>query len=99
MPGNRRVPRPTIWLYRLRILVGRSTTTQSTEGQSHPSVRSMELHKTLYRPSLNSRRTWARSALPPLTSAARKPWLLRMSRNFWEVFTRGRNTTVFRSPQ
>ena len=27
--GDRRVPRPTIWLYRLRTLVGRSTTTVS----------------------------------------------------------------------
>ena len=41
------VPRPTIWLYRLRTLVGRSTTTQSTLGQSQPSVSSMLLHSTL----------------------------------------------------
>ena len=46
-PGCSRVPRPTIWLYRLLILVGRSTTMQSTDGQSHPSVSSIELHSTL----------------------------------------------------
>ena len=59
MPGERRVPRPTIWLYRLRTLVGRSTTTQSTEGQSQPSVSSMELHSTLYLPASKSASTCA----------------------------------------
>ena len=44
--GLRRVPRPTICTYRLRTFVGRRTTTQSTLGQSQPSVSSMELHST-----------------------------------------------------
>ena len=94
--GDRRVPRPTIWLYRLRTLVGRSTTMQSTLGQSQPSVSSMLLHRTLYLPFEKSDRISARSSLCPFTSAARNPLLLRMSRNFWLVLISGRNTTVFR---
>ena len=82
LPGNSRVPRPTIWLYRLRTLVGRRTTTQSTLGQSQPSVSSMELHRTLYFPPSKSLRTSARSWLLPLTSAARNPWALSRRQNF-----------------
>ena len=99
LPGESRVPRPTIWLYRLRTLVGRSTTTQSTEGQSQPSVSSMELHSTLYLPASKSASTCLRSSLWPLTSAARKPWAFSRSRNFWLVLISGRNTTVLRSLQ
>ncbi len=98
-PGCSLVPLPTIWLYRLRTRVGRSTTMQSTDGQSQPSVRSMELHRTLYSPLSNASRISARSLLSPLTSAALNPRSVRMSRNFRLVFTRGRNTTVFRSVQ
>ena len=99
LPGESRVPRPTIWLYRLRTLVGRSTTTQSTLGQSQPSVSSMELHSTLYLPASKSASTALRSVLWPLTSAARNPWEFSRSRNFWLVLMRGRNTTVLRPLQ
>ena len=99
LPGNRRVPRPTIWLYRLRTLVGRSTTTQLTLGQSQPSVSSILLHSTLYSPRSNAARISARSGDSPFTSAARKPREHRISRNFWLVLTSGRNTTVLRSAQ
>ena len=80
--GLSRVPRPTIWQYRLRTFVGRSTTMQSTEGQSHPSVSNIELQSTLYLPASKSAKISARSGLLPLTSAARNPLWLRMSRNF-----------------
>lgn len=80
-------------------MVGRSTTTQSTLGQSQPSVSNMELHSTLYFPASKSVRISLRSALWPLTSAARKPLALSRSRNFWLVLMRGKNTTVLRPAQ
>ena len=52
--GDNRVPRPTIWQYRLRTFVGRRTTMQFTDGQSQPSVRSIELQSTLYFPASKS---------------------------------------------
>ena len=96
-PGARRVPRPTIWLYKARTFVGLNTTTQSTVGQSHPSVNSIELHNTLYLSLSKSSRTSARSLDSPLTSAALNPLALRISRNFCDVLTSGKKTTVFLS--
>ena len=96
-PLCNRVPRPTIWLYKARDLVARRTIMQSTDGQSHPSVRSILLHRTLYFPSSKSLRTSALSWLLPFTSAALKPYLRRYRQNFLLVSTRGKNTTVFRS--
>ena len=96
--GLRRVPRPTIWQYSERTLVGRSTTTQSTLGQSQPSVSSIELQSTAPPPaSSNAASVSARSALSPLTSIARKPLASRIPRNFCDVLTSGRKTTVLRS--
>ena len=51
LPGERRVPRPTIWQKRDRTFVALRTQTQSTSGQSHPSVRSMELRTTVPGPA------------------------------------------------
>ena len=73
--------------------------TQSTDGQSHPSVKSMELHSTLYLSAAKSASTFSLSALLPLTSAARNPLLLRIAVNFCDVLISGRNTTVLRSLQ
>ena len=96
-PGNSRVPLPTACWYRLRTFVGRSITTQSTLGQSHPSVSSMLLHSTEYLPASKSFSISARSGLFPFTSAAFIPISFSSSQNRCDVWIRGRNTTVFRS--
>ena len=95
--GLRRVPRPTICTYRLRTLVARSTTTQSTLGQSQPSVSSIELHSTEPGPAASKRASVsARSGLSPLTSMASKPRFASAAANFLDVATSGRNATVLR---
>ena len=76
-------------------LVGLSTITQSTDGQSHPSVSSILLHRTLYLLLSKSFKISARSSLLPLTSAALNPWRFNISLNFCDVFTSGRKTTDF----
>ena len=98
--GLRRVPRPTIWTYRLRTLVGRSTTMQSTLGQSQPSVSSIELHSAEPGPAASKAASVSdRSALSPLTSLAANPRSARIRANFLDVATSGRKTTVLRSMQ
>ena len=62
-------------------------------------MRSIELQRTLYSSLSNASRISARSRLSPFTSAALNPFSFRISRNFWLVFTKGRNTTVFLSWQ
>ena len=64
-------------------------------GQSQPSVSSILLHSTLYLPASKSRSTSARSPLSPFTSAARKPLLSRISRNFCDVFISGKEHNRF----
>lgn len=95
-PSHRRVPRPTICAYRLRLLVGRKQMIQSTVGQSQPSVRSIAFGSALYSPLSNPFRTSFRSADAPLTSAVLKFRLLRILHSLLLIRTRGVKMTVFR---
>ena len=90
LPLQIRVPRPTIWLKRTWLLVGRKMYTQSTEGSSHPVVRSEALHITR-----QSERRAARSF--PSTWTAFNPMSRQSLQKSLLVSTRGKNTTVFLS--
>ena len=91
-PGDNLVPRPTIWQYSDRIFVGLSTTTQSHDGQSHPSVNSIALQSTAPGPALsNQSRISFLSVLVPLTSFA--PGIIPVSS--CAMLISGQNTTVF----
>ena len=94
LPGCNLVPLPIICAYKLRIFVGRSTTTQSTDGQSHPSVKSIALQRTEPLPALsNHSRTSFRSELFPFTSLA--PGIIPASS--CAILISGQKTTVFLS--
>ena len=91
-PGNSLVPLPIIWQYRLRTLVGLKTTTQSHDGQSHPSVSNMALHRTAPGPALSNHSSVSfLSGLVPFTSLA--PGI--RSASSCAMLISGQNTTVF----
>ena len=81
-PSQSLVPRPTICEYNALTFVGLNTTTQSTLGQSQPSVNSIELHNTLYFPLSKSCKTSVLLSLPPFTSTALNPNSFKICVNF-----------------
>ena len=98
LPGARRVPRPTIWQKSARTFVARSTQTQSTSGQSHPSVRSMELRTTVPGPASAIALIFSwRSGDWPFISIVRRPAASQYGCKWRLVAMSGVKTTVFRS--
>ena len=97
-PRNNRVPRPIFWIYLSVERVGVRSTTQSTEGSSHPSVSRDELHITDPLPLCEN--LCIISALSfdfPLTCSESNPCLFNVAENFSADETRGRNAHNFLS--